>query len=212
VTTIRPAERADAPFLAWVILTAARSHLERGWFDIVLDRPEGVCLEFLEKLAVTEARSWWHYSRFRVAEVAGAPAAALCAFRAGDAYPLSGAAMGEVCERNRWDQETQDAMWKRGSYIFTCTFEDNDDAWTIENVATLPRHRGRGLVVELIAHALTEGREQGRRAAQISYLIGNEPAARAYVAAGFTLDGERRSAEFLAATGAPGLCRVVKRL
>src|SRR4029453_1226614 len=35
----RVGRETDAPFLAWVILTAARSHREKGWFDIVLRRP-----------------------------------------------------------------------------------------------------------------------------------------------------------------------------
>ena len=29
-------------------------------------------------------------------------------------------------------------MWARGSYVFTCTLEDDEDFWTIENVATVP--------------------------------------------------------------------------
>jgi hypothetical protein len=75
---IRPADPDDAPFLSWAMLTAARSHLPRGWFDIALKRTESECLAFLRALAVTQARSWWHYSRFHVAEVDGVPAAALC--------------------------------------------------------------------------------------------------------------------------------------
>ena len=99
--TIRPAEPRDADFLAWVILAATRSHVAKGWFDIVLARPEPQCLEYLKRLAVTPARSWWHYSRFHVAEVDGNKAPRLCAFRAGDAYPLSAAAMGEVVRELR---------------------------------------------------------------------------------------------------------------
>lgn len=212
ITILRAASEADAPFLAWAMLTAARSHLPRGWFDIVLGKPEAECLEFLRRLALTEARSWWHWSRFHVAEVDGEPAATLCAFRAGDAYPLSGAAMVEVFTSFGFTEAEQNAAWGRGSYIFTCTFEDAPDAWTIENVATLPRYRGRGLAAELIAHVLPIGKREGAREAQISYQIGNEPAARAYRRAGFTFFAERRSPEFEAATTSPGLIRVVKPL
>lgn len=120
--------------------------------------------------------------------------------------------MGEVFASFGWNEAEQNAMWARGAYIFTCTFDGNDDAWTIENVATLPHYRKRGLTGALIDHVLPLGRAQGMNDAQITYLIGNEPAAHAYAAAGFEHYGERRSAEFEAATGAPGLCRVVKRL
>lgn len=210
--TIRAATRSDAPFLAWAMLTAARSHLERGWFDIVLDRPQAFCLAFLERLAVTEARSWWHWSRFHVAEISREPVATLCAFRAGEGYPLSPLAMDEAFAHFGWSDSERRAAWSRGSYIFTCTFEEADDAWTIENVATHARHRSTGLAGALIEHVLAAGRPSGAREAQISYLIGNEPAARAYARAGFAHDGERRSPEFLAATGAPGIRRVVRAL
>lgn len=209
---VRPAEPRDADFLAWAILAATRSHLPRGWFDIVLARPESFCLDFLRRLVLTETRSWWHYTRFQVAEVGGDMAAALCAFRAGEGYPLSGAAMTEVSKSLDWDEEEEKAMWARGSYVFTCTFADDEDFWTIENVATVPAYRGRGLAGRMIQEVLPEGRRQGLGQAQITFFIGNEAAARAYSKAGFVLDDERRHADFEAATGVPGICRYLRPL
>jgi GNAT superfamily N-acetyltransferase len=211
--TVRPANENDAPFLAWVMLTAARSHLPRGWFDIVLDRPEPECLDFLTRLAVTEARSWWHYSRFYVTEVDGIAAAALCAFHGDDPYVQSGAAMAEVVAGYGGSAPFDlDAIWARGSYIFTCTFEPAGDVWTIENIATLPQYRKRGLAGELIRHVLPEGKRLGMHEAQITFLIGNDAAAHTYANVGFEFFDEKRSPEFASATGSPGLCRYVKRL
>jgi translation initiation factor 4G len=209
---IRFAQARDADFLAWAILAATRSHVEKGWFDIMLARPEHECLDFLRHLVLTEARSWWHYSRFHIVEVDGDAASALCAFRAGDGYPQSGAAIGEVCKGFGWGDDEQQAMWSRGSYIFACVFEGDDDLWTIENVATLPAYRGRGLAGKLIEHALREGRCEGFDKAQITFFIGNDAAASAYSKAGFVLDGERRHPDFEAVTGVPGICRYVKSL
>jgi GNAT superfamily N-acetyltransferase len=163
----RLAQTSDATFLAWVILTAARSHRERGWFDLVLSRPQSECLEYLRRLTLTSTRSWWHYSRFRVAEVDGRATAALCAFRAGDGYPLSQAAMVEVARSLAWSDDEQDAMWSRGAYMFTCIMESDDNLWIIENVATLPAHRGRGLAHALLEEVLAEGRAKGFTRAQI---------------------------------------------
>ena len=95
---IRAARADDAEFLAWAIAAASRGHLGKGWFDIALNQPEERCLEFLKQLSVTKTRSWWHYSRFIVAEISGEPVAALSAFQAGEAYPLSQAAMDEAAE------------------------------------------------------------------------------------------------------------------
>ena len=209
---IRPARSDDAEFLSWAILTAARSHRERGWFDVVLDRPEDGCLDYLRRLTLTETPSWWHHSRFHIAEVDGERAATLCAFRAGDGYPLSQAAMVEVTQSLGLSDDEQASMWRRGAYLFTCVMESSDDLWTIENVATRPAHRGRGLAGVLIEHALEDGRRRGFRGAQITFLIGNDPAERAYAKGGFAFADEKRHPDFDAAVGAAGLRRFERRL
>ena len=210
--SLRPAEPQDADFLAWAILTAARSHLNRGWFDIVLNRPEDACLDYLRLLTLTQARSWWHSSRFLVAEVDGRAVAGLSAFRAGDAYPLSQAAMTEAAASLGWHQAEQAAMWQRGAYIFTCTMGGSDDLWAIENIATPPEYRGHGLAGALIGRALEMGRERGCGQAQITSFIGNDAAERAYLKAGFRFAEEKRHADFEAAAGVPGLHRFVRDL
>jgi len=209
---IRPAKKEDTDFLAWAILAAGRSHLPKGWFDVVLDRPEASCLEYLRRLTLTPSRSWWHYSRFLVAEVEGAPVSALYAFRAGDAYPLSQQAMTEAAQDLGWGAAELHAMWQRGAYIFTCTLETDDNVWAVENIATLPTHRGRGLAPLLLERAVTEGRRNRARQAQITFFIGNDAAERAYAKAGFTLKDEKRDPNFEAATGAPGLRRYTREL
>ena len=122
--------RSDLPNLAtpifcvaWAILAATRSHVPRGWFDIVL------------------------------------------------AYSLSGAAMMEVSKSFGWHEAEEKAMWARNSYLFTCTFGDDEDLWTIENVATVPAYRGRGLAGRMIQEVLPEGRRQGLSQAQRAYPV-----------------------------------------
>jgi ribosomal protein S18 acetylase RimI-like enzyme len=193
------------------MLAASRSHLARGWYDIALAASEGRCLEFLAALATAEEPSWWHYSHFLIAEVDGQSAAALAAFRAGDAYSLSGAAVAEAAASLDVSDAEQAAIWQRGSYLFLCALGE-DDAWTLENIYTAPHHRGRGLAGRLIEHAVREGRERGFDTAQISSFIGNEAAGRAYRKAGFELGGEKRDPEFAATAGAPGMQRWVRHL
>ncbi len=201
---IRPATPADANFLAWAMLASTRAPGSRGWFDIILERPEKECLEFLRELTLTPTHSWWHHSRFLVAEFNDIPVAALTAFRAGDGYPLSGAALAEACTAFGCGNPEVEQMWKRGSYVFTCTFNSGDDLWTIEHVATLPPYRGKGISTALLTEALSQGRQKGFLKAQITVLIGNTTAERVYARLGFSFE-ERRSAEYEAATGVPGL-------
>jgi ribosomal protein S18 acetylase RimI-like enzyme len=202
---IREALDEDAPFVGWAILAATRSQMPRGWFDITLALDEPGCLAFTTRLARAEARSWWHYSNFVIAESGGAPAAALCAFRAGDGYPLSQAAMNEVAGQMGWDETEIGAMWARSAYLFTCSADVAEDAWAIENVATMPEYRGRGLAPALIDRALEIGGARGFKESQISMFIGNVSARRAYERAGFRVVDERRSADFERACGVPGL-------
>ena len=54
---IRPATGQDVDFVAWAILTASRSHLNRSIWEIGLDLDEEECLSFLREMARTETRS-----------------------------------------------------------------------------------------------------------------------------------------------------------
>lgn len=203
---LRPAEPRDAEFLGWASVTAARSHLARGWFDVVLGRDDRFLFGFATYLALAAARSWWHWSVFRVAESDDAVVAALCGFGGESYYRESGAAMAEASDRMGIDQREQDALWTRGAFILSATTSEAG-AWTIENVATKPGFRRRGIVQELLKNELKIAHDQGYEAAQVSVLIGNTGAERTYEKAGFAFVEEKRAPEFEAALGSPGTRR-----
>lgn len=73
VISIRDATRDDAAFIAGVVLSAHRSHLDKGYFDHLLSDDESVVLATLEKLAVTSLAHFAHYCAFQIASVDGAP-------------------------------------------------------------------------------------------------------------------------------------------
>ncbi len=152
-TAFRPARPSDAAFVGWVQVVAARGHQARGWFDIVLERDEAFCVAFAAKLAVAKAKSWWHYSFVTIAEVDGAPAAAACAYPDSAPYMVSSEAMAEASDKMGLSKAEQDQLWPRGSFILSAT-SGEDDCWTIENVATRPEFRGRGVAQALIGHML----------------------------------------------------------
>lgn len=210
---IRPATADDADFLAWVMLTAARSHLERGLWDITLDRPEEESLSFLRELARARTRSWGHYSGFIVAEVGGHAAAALCGYDPVErGVPALAQAMNEAAGRVGWSEGDVSGVWGRFAPVGTCTSDDADGAWIVENVATLPAFRRRGLVNKLLEDVLEAGRAKGHRLAQISIIIGNTPAQMAYEKAGFRPDKEKRHPDFEAVVGEPGMLRMLRSL
>lgn len=120
--------------------------------------------------------------------------------------------MGEAAAAMAYPAAEQSAIWQRGGYIFLCAMEGDADCWIIENVASLPSYRRRGLATALLARALEAGRSCGRKEAQITFLVGNDRAERAYMKAGFGFAGERRHSKFEAVSGAPGLRRVARAL
>lgn len=211
-TLIRRATREDAPFLAWAILAATRSHLPRGWFDIALNKPESACLGFLRYLTTTKTISNWHYSKFLIVECQNEPASALSAFRAKDAYPLSTIAIWETM--HAWGMSATDAteMWERSAYMFRCTIRPHDEYLLVDTVATHPSFRGQGHTTKLLSRAIEIAKEQGISHAQVTLFIGNDAAERIYVSAGFHLAKERRDAQFEARSGAPGIRQYLKEL
>jgi|KBSMisStandDraft_5_1062788.scaffolds.fasta_scaffold98043_1 ribosomal protein S18 acetylase RimI-like enzyme len=209
--SIRPARAEDAAFLGWAIYQAARGHLARGWFDIVLQRDEGFCLEFCRRLTLAKAQSWWHWSLFSVAEVKGVPASTLCGFGNEAVYLASGDAMKEASDAMCIGEAEQAELWPRGAFILSSTTNE-DGAWTIENVATVPACRGQGVTEALLKYELARARAAGFRRAQISFLIGNEAAERTYRKVGFTLAEEKRAPDFELAMGVPGLRRLARDL
>jgi ribosomal protein S18 acetylase RimI-like enzyme len=210
---IRPATTDDLDFLAWVILTASRSHLERGLWDIALGCDEEGCLSFLRELARTGTRSWAHYSRFIVAEVDGRAAAALCGYDPIEAgTPVMDAAIAEAAKQVGWSDSDVADYFARFAPLGTCFSDEAEGAWVIESVATLPAYRRRGLVNSLLETELDAGRAIGHRLAQISILIGNTPAQRAYENFGFLPDKEKRHADFEALVGVPGMLRLLRVL
>lgn len=206
---IRPAEPRDAAFVGWASVMASRSQAARGWFDIVLQRDEAFVLEFAKYLALARARSWWHWSLFQVAEVDGVPASAMCGFSNSSVYRVSGEAMAEASDKMGISKEEQAQHWPRGSFIMS-TVSGEDDAWTIENVATKPEFRGTGVTQKLMEKELDVARAAGFKRAQISFFIGNTKAERAYAKAGFTFAEEKRAADFEAAMGIAGVTRFAR--
>jgi hypothetical protein len=68
-TVLVEARPGHAGFVAWVVLTAFRSHLPQGLWDFSIEGDEERRLRYLEALATTRAPHWAHHSTFLVAEV-----------------------------------------------------------------------------------------------------------------------------------------------
>ena len=213
-TRIRPATAADAPFLAWVMLAASRSHVPRGAWDLHVDGPDARVLAFLERMAVQPAPSFCRWEPFLVAEVDGRPAAALSGYAAREPGMLDPTPAIEVASRAvlGWGTDELAASGRRLAPFLTCVVEPPRDAWAIEWVATHPDFRRRGLVHELLLAVMDVGRGRGHTDSQILVLIGNTPAQCAYERAGYRVVDEKRHPEFARVVGCPGIACLTRTL
>ena len=210
---IRPARPDDASLLAWVMLMAGRSHLQRGIWDILIGRPEEECLTFLGYLAVSDEVHMCHYTGFIVAEVDGRPVAALSGY---DPVMLPqatvGAAMAAVMDKMGLTAEDMSTGQKGLAAFLTCHPEPYEGAWIVESVAARPESRRQGIISRLLKEILEVGRQRGFRLAQVSFQIGNTPAQLAYEKAGFRFFDEKRHPDFQAEIGCPGIARLLRDL
>src|SRR4051794_3552390 len=104
----------DAQFLAWVMQTASRSHLERGFLDIFVDGSDDECLHFLGALSLTEARHWANFENFIVAKSEGEQMGALCGYFVEDQDgPILAKGAVEVAVQLGWSHDQLVAAWRR---------------------------------------------------------------------------------------------------
>ena len=107
-----------------------------------------------------------------------------------------------------WTPKEMLALGERIKAFDTTGYPNADGLWIVEWVATRAEFRGRGLIRRLLDEILQLGRDQAFRRAQIGYMLGNDPAVRAYAKVGFEWVEDHRSRLFEAALGCPGLGRM----
>lgn len=207
---IRSARADEASFLAWLILTAGRAHVNRGIWEVVLNETADRCLRFLELLSETQAPHLFHHSCYLVAEMEGRPVAGLGGYDPRLlGYPALQRALPEVFTR----MGMPPGLGRSGPpRILECVPETLEGAWVIDSVATLPKFRRKGIVSRLLEEVLEKGRRQGFRLAQINIYLGNTPAQRAYEKHGFRILDEKLDPYFEEEIGAPGMARLVREL
>jgi translation initiation factor 4G len=205
---VRRATAADLDLLVWVMLAASRSHLDRGIWEYVNALDERGALSFLRRLTTTEQVHLFHHSLFLVAELDGEPGAAMCAYdSASQGFDVALPEIAVVTAAEGVNAEDPDYVRRTGVLLSGFVAEDPGPPgprWVIENVATRPEMRRRGLVEALLNQLLGHGRQRGFEHAQISVFIENERARRAYIKAGFEPIAEQRSDDWPREIGCPG--------
>jgi translation initiation factor 4G len=208
---IRDAARGDTRFLAWVMQEAARSHLEKGVWDVGIPEDDRRA-DFLDAVSTAEPPCFMHFQGFLVAEIDGRQVAALSGYEPAVALPAIAPAQEAAMRALGWSESEMRDLGDRMRSLGNPFPESPEDRWVIEWVATVPELRGRGIIHELLTGILERGRERGYRRAQVGYLLGNVRAKRAYERVGFATIDEKRDPDFEAVLGCPGIARMHRDL
>ena len=213
---IRRATEKDLDLLLWVMLAASRSHLDRGLWEYLNASDEAATLSFLRRLATTETVNFFHWSLFLIAELDGEAGAAMLGYDS-STQGFEAALPDIIAATAAEGVNAEDPEYVRRRDVMMSGFIMDDPGppgprWVIENVATKPEMRRKGLVDALIHELLGHGRERGFEYAQISVFIENERARRAYMKAGFELLVEQRSDDWPAELGCPGTAMLLQPL
>lgn len=209
--SIRTAEPADAPDISRLMHMAGRGHVETSVYDLMVDGPPGPTDERISSLAgilLSRTRSWCHYSNYIVAEVEGSVASTLCML---GTYPGWRRRFAAALQEVGWTRGDLAEMSVRMQPFLRAEPAMEEGVWLIENVATFPEYRRRGLSNALLERALGAGREAGFETAQISVFIGNAPAFNAYRKIGFAVTERLYDVEFEKVFSSPGMMRMLLR-
>lgn len=211
--SIVPATVDHSTFLATVVLSASRSQLRQGPFDLALRVGEEEVLNILEWMVLSDCISTCHYSKFLVAEVDGEPIGALAAFDPADEGLLPmGAALADAYTGLGYDEAELPAVMARVEAMNSCISPSSPGSWTIEWVAVENAYRGLGVCGRLLGEILDIGAERNLRTSQVSTYLGNDRALSAYKGAGFQIETKRRDREFENLLGVPGMVTMRREL
>ncbi len=210
--TFRDATADDAGPIAYMAHMAGRGHARISTYDLIIPGPPGPSAQriyMIKRLVAAETVCMLHFTHHRVACVEGRAVACMGALTSGEAGLL---AFVRALKEIGWT-EAEVALMRTGMSIYNRVEPPVPrGSWAIENVATLPEYRRRGLAAGLLEMTLEQGRRLGHRSAQLAVHIGNDAARDFYGGNGFEITAERKDPEFEAIFGCPGMWEMVRRL
>jgi len=211
---IRRATIDDTAFLAWVIYTAAQSHLAECPWCKIFNENSSRTHYLLERISQNAELPWSYVENFWIAEVNGTPAAAMCGFNPAQAKPLmpEESELGIAKQAFNYSEEQLAAMSERLAIATYGMPDDLPDIWGIESIAVLPEFRGKGLIDSLFKQLFQEGKQRGFKQAQVLCLIGNDAAQRVFERNGFSVLKEKTNREFEDLFVTPGAKLLVRNL
>lgn len=189
---VRRATPGDIPFLAWCNYEASSPAPGVCYWDGLLEGLNTETMTFIRAVFEADALAWGRAEEFFLVEEEGKPIAGASAYAPDpdDFRPLRASRLPSVANLLGWDAAAQAQFRQRYESVWSDPRDPTiapQAPWIIECMAVVPEARGRGVARALLKALLDEGRRRGHAFAGISVTNGNEPAQRAYQAAGFKM-------------------------
>ena len=200
--TVRKASEADAEFVAQAMLESSRAGKKIGIFDMIFETTDNAVLkEKLHALAVTQTKSYCHYSNFLLAFGGDKLAGTLCGYepRLATRDVFTGA-LAEVGV----DEGYQERI---ATYLLVQP-ETDRRTWVLDFLTVNKGCEPLPVFAELLKKSLLTARLKGYRKAQTMIEIGSYDTDLLYEKHGFEEIDEKRSELYAQQFGRAGIKRL----
>lgn len=199
---IRNATEQDSDLIAWGMLKSSQAGKNKGVFHCVFEATDDQeVLELLKRLAVTETKSFCHYSNFIVAETDGEPAGVLCGY---EPRIATHEIFTKALEELGFDESYEERV---ASYLLVKP-EIDKKTWMLDFMAVKEEFHEFSILKEMVQKSLLTARLKGYRKAQTMIEIGSVEAKMTYEKLGFRYVDEKQSDYYKEQFGRAGIMRL----
>lgn len=200
--TIRKATENDGFFIAKALLESSRADKKIGIFDCIFTASDDKkLLEFLQKLTLTTAKSYCHFSNFMIAVVGGVNAGTICGYE-------PRISTHEVFARALEELGIDETYHERIAGYLLCAPEIDNKTWVCDFMTVESEFKSFEILKEMVGKSMLTARLKGYRKVQTMIEIGSAEAEMIYKKLGFSVIDEKRSEYYEEQFGRAGLMRL----
>ncbi|MDD2358554.1 MAG: acyl-CoA acyltransferase [Thiovulaceae bacterium] len=196
---VRKATPADSEFLALCMLKSSRAGKNIGLFDLIFDINEDErLLGMLEKLTVSEIKTYCHYSNFLIAIIDGEAVGTLCNYEPRIATSeLLSKALEELGAGEKYEENA--------SMVSLCSFQTDKRTWMLDFLIEKDGYSDLVIVRELLKKSLLTASLKGYRIVHTMVEIGSADILLVYKKLGFKVIDEKKCEVFKENFGRSGV-------
>ena len=183
---VKKAGLSDVDFLASCILKSSRSGRSKGIFDLIfgIDDDKQI-LDILQKLVVSDVKSYCHYSNFLVAFVNGQAVGSLCSY---EPRIATLELLGQALEKLGFEEKFQEYA----SMVSLCSFETDKRTWMLDFLIENDNQSDLSIARELLKKSLLTASLKGYRIVHTVLDVGYIDSMLVYKKLGFKNIDEKR--------------------